>query len=92
VVRDDNDRLVFRDIRDPSGGLPVTQDQAEASMWVRDEYGRLLEGFFAWRRILDELPGWRWFGRLTQMPPFRWLGPLVYRFIANNRNVFGAYL
>lgn len=85
-LRDSDARIRFRDFRstaDPD--LPLEREDLEESMWVRDESGRLLEGFEAWRVIMNELPGWRWLARLVAAPPLRWLGPPLYRMIARNR-------
>jgi len=54
-------------------------------MWVRDPSGRLNRGFAAWRRILAELPGWRWLALLSGAPPMRWLGPPIYALVARWR-------
>jgi predicted DCC family thiol-disulfide oxidoreductase YuxK len=54
-------------------------------MWVRDPSGRLNRGFAAWRRILAELPGWRWLALLSGAPPMRWLGPSIYALVARWR-------
>jgi len=59
-------------------------------MWVRDGQGNLLEGFVAWRRIMSELPRWRWLARLASLPPLSLIGPALYRMIAANRRNFGA--
>ena len=86
-LRDDGDRIRFRDFRSIADSeLPVARGDLEASMWVLDESGRLLEGFAAWQIIMNELPGWRWFAWLVAAPPMRWLGPPIYRMIANFRN------
>ena len=85
--RDLEHRLRFTDFRtaaDPE--IPVSRHDLERSMWVRDNDGHLLEGFFAWRRIVGELPGWQWLALVTGLPPFRWFGPPVYRWIARNRH------
>ena len=55
-------------------------------LWVRDDSGRLREGFAAWRVIMTELPGWRWLAKLVAAPPLCWLGPPIYRMIAKNRS------
>ena len=75
--------LDFRSIANDR--LPVDRQAHEASMWVRDGNGRMLEGFDAWRRIMAELPGWRWLAALSGLPPFRWLGPGLYRLVARSR-------
>ncbi len=86
-IRDSDDRLSFTDFRsaaDPD--LPVTRGDLEESMWVRDQSGRLLEGFAAWRVIMNELPGWRWLAWIFAVPPLRCLGSPLYRLIAKNRH------
>jgi predicted DCC family thiol-disulfide oxidoreductase YuxK len=86
--RDRPGRLIFRDIRSASDQeLPVARTAAEASMWVRDNRGRLVAGFDGWRVIMNDLPGWGWLARLTGIPPFSWLGPPVYRIVARSRRL-----
>ena len=90
-LRAGDDHIRFRDFRsaaDPD--LPVTRGDLEKSMWVRDESGHLVEGFGAWRAIMNELPGWRWLAWLVAVPPMRWLGPPIYRMIARNRHRLSA--
>lgn len=88
MERDRHGRLAFRDIRSVADReLPVPRSAAEASMWVRDERGRLVAGFEGWRLIMSELPGWGWLARLTGLPPLGWLGPLVYRLVARSRRL-----
>jgi len=55
-------------------------------MWIRDREGTLLEGFAAWRRIMAEIPGWRWLAGLTSLPPFNLIGPPLYGLIAAHRH------
>jgi predicted DCC family thiol-disulfide oxidoreductase YuxK len=86
LARDPGSRFVFRDFRAVSDDrLPISRRQAETSMWVRDPGGRLLDGFEGWRRILAELPRWRWLATVTGVPPLRWIGPPIYRLIARLR-------
>jgi predicted DCC family thiol-disulfide oxidoreductase YuxK len=86
AARDPGGRLEFRDIRAASEfELPVSRAAAEASMWVRGDDGALAEGFAGWRRILAELPGWRWIAWVSGAPPLRWLGPPIYRMVARAR-------
>jgi hypothetical protein len=59
-------------------------------MWVRHDDGALLAGFAAWRRVMSELPRWRWLARLAAAPPFNLIGPPLYRLIAANRNRLSA--
>ncbi len=85
--RDNSGKLEFTDFRTAADGeLPVARENLESSMWVRDRDGTLLEGFEAWRRIMAELPGWRWLAGLTGVPPLRWMGPWLYRAVARNRH------
>ena len=56
-------------------------------MWVHDADGCLSGGFEGWRRILAELPRWRWLATVSGMPPLRWLGPSLYRLIARYRHM-----
>jgi predicted DCC family thiol-disulfide oxidoreductase YuxK len=65
--------------------LPLSHEDHRKSMWVRDRDGGLVEGFAAWRRIMTEMPGWRWLAGLTSLPPFNLIGPPLYRFVAANR-------
>ncbi len=88
-IRDRNGRVRFIDFRAASGNeLPMTKDEHQASMWVRDRDGALLDGFAAWRRIMAEIPGWKWLARLASLPPFSLMGPPLYRLIAANRRYF----
>jgi predicted DCC family thiol-disulfide oxidoreductase YuxK len=91
--RDRDDRLRFRDFRSTADRLlPADRRRHEATMMVRTPHGKLLEGFAAWRRILAQLPGWRWMARLTGLPPFRWIGSLGYRFVARWRHLLAMPL
>ena len=84
--RDSVGRVRFIDFRATSrDDLPLSRDAHETSMWVRDHDGTLLEGFDAWRRIMAELPGWRWVARAASLPPFNLIGPPIYRLIAAHR-------
>ncbi len=85
--RDPEGRVQFRDFRSvDDADLPVTRADLEVSMWVRDADGQMLSGFAAWRRIMAELPGWRWLARLSGLPPVSWVGPTLYRLVARNRH------
>jgi predicted DCC family thiol-disulfide oxidoreductase YuxK len=86
-ARDGDRRFRFRDFRTTDdGALPAPRFAHESSMWVADTDGRLLEGFAAWRRIVSEIPRWRWLARLTGLPPLSWLGPPLYRMVASHRH------
>ena len=86
-ARDPDGRIRFHDFQAASDEeLPVERGAMERSMWVRGADGSLLEGFDAWRRILLEVPGWRWLAGAVALPPLRWLGPPVYRLVAHNRH------
>jgi predicted DCC family thiol-disulfide oxidoreductase YuxK len=86
--RDRDGRVRFIDFRAAGGNeLPLTHEEHQKSMWVRDGNGALLEGFAAWRRIMAEIPGWRWLARLTSLPPFSLVGPPLYRLVAANRRI-----
>lgn len=85
--RDPQQRLRFRDFRTtPDDQLPVARSRLSSSMWVYAG-GELRDGFAGWRRILAELPGWRWLARITAIPPLSWLGPIGYRLVARWRHV-----
>ncbi len=86
-IRDRNGRFHFIDFRTAGGAvLPLTREDHETSMWVQDCDGNLLNGFSAWRRIMSEIPGWRWVARLLSLPPFTLIGPRLYRLVASNRH------
>jgi len=88
-LRDRDGRIRFVDFRSTiDQDLPRPRGDHETSMWVRDDDGALLAGFDAWRRIMHELPGWRWLARLTGRPPFNLIGPPLYRLLAANRGRF----
>ncbi len=85
-AHDREGRVRFIDFRtSDDDDLPLRRSAHDTSMWVRDRDGSLLEGFAAWRRIMAELPGWRWLARLAWLPPFTLIGPPLYRLIAANR-------
>ena len=85
-ARDREGHVRFIDFRTTDdGALPLPRSSHETSMWVRDDDGSLLEGFAAWRRIMAELPGWRWLARIASLPPFTLIGPPFYRLVAANR-------
>jgi predicted DCC family thiol-disulfide oxidoreductase YuxK len=84
-VRDRADRLAFRDLRrDPDP--PVSRARLRRAVHVRLPDGTIAAGFDAWRRILLELDGWRWLGRITALPGLRHIGSLVYSLVAANRH------
>ena len=88
-LRDRRGRLAFRDFRtDDTHRVPLSAEDFESSMWVRDRDGGLLEGFAAWRRIMEELPRWKWLARLVSLPPLNVVGQRLYRWIAANRRRF----
>jgi predicted DCC family thiol-disulfide oxidoreductase YuxK len=90
-LRDRNRRLSFHDFRSvDENDLPVRRQDLEYSMWIRDGGGNLERGFAAWRRIMGELPRWKWLARLTSLPPFTLIGPALYRMVAANRKHFGG--
>ncbi len=85
--RASGERLRFRDFRRASDDeLPVPRGELEGAMWVRTERDELLAGFEAWRRILQEVPGWRWLAAITGVPPLSWVGPVAYRLVARHRH------
>lgn len=85
--RDRDGRVRFIDFRTANQNqLPVTHEEHQTSMWVRDPDGTLLDGYEGWRRIMAEIPGWRWLARLASLPPFTLIGPPVYRLVATHRN------
>jgi len=86
-TRDQDGRVRFIDFRTAGEDeLPLTHEDHQKSMWVRDRDGILLDGFAAWRRIMAEIPGWRWVARLASLPPFALIGPPLYRLIAAHRH------
>lgn len=85
-LRDPDGRMRFRDFRAAGqDAMPLSRDEHEASMWVREPDGTMHRGFAAWRLIMAALPGWRWLAALSAVPPLRWLGEPLYRLIARNR-------
>lgn len=46
---------------------------------VRDPQGQLHHGAAGFARMWQELPGWRWLGRLCALPPLSWLAEAAYR-------------
>jgi predicted DCC family thiol-disulfide oxidoreductase YuxK len=85
--RDVLDRIRFQNVHDTTvEELPRAEDEMLAAVHVVTAEGDVLTGFDGWRRILGELPGWRWFGRVSGWPIVRHLGRLLYRVIAANRH------
>jgi predicted DCC family thiol-disulfide oxidoreductase YuxK len=86
-IRDPTTRVRFVDYRTQAENeLPMPLENHQKSMWVRDRDGALYEGFAAWRRILAQIPGWRWLARISSFPPLSWIGPQLYRLIAAHRH------
>jgi predicted DCC family thiol-disulfide oxidoreductase YuxK len=86
--RSSNGSFLFRDFRSaPDVELPLPRNTLEAELAVRDQDGELNSGFEAWRRILAELPRWRWLARLAGIPPLRWLGPMIYDLVSRRRGL-----
>ena len=86
-LHDRDGRVRFIDFRRADEDeLPLTRTNHETSMWVKDNDGTLHEGYAAWRRIMAELPGWRWLGRIASVPPLTLIGPPLYRLVATHRN------
>jgi predicted DCC family thiol-disulfide oxidoreductase YuxK len=84
---DTRGRLQFRDYNDPvvAASAPFSAEQLSAEMHLRTPDGSWLVGFEAWLRILRELPGLAWLGKLLGAPPMRSLGPPAYRWVARHR-------
>ena len=86
-LRDPAGRVRFVDFRSQGENeLPLSLDAHQKSMWVRGHDGALYEGYAAWRRIMAEIPGWRWLARISSYPPLSWIGPPLYRMIAAHRH------
>lgn len=85
-IRDPRGLLNFADFRKVDDHeLPVSRRDHEETLWARTPEGALLKGFDAWRRILAELPRWRWLARLTGTPPIPVVGRAVYSVVARFR-------
>ncbi len=90
-LRDRGGRFRFIDFRaSDESELPMSISDHQASMWIRDRNGSLLEGFDAWCAIMAEIPGWRWVARLASMPPLASIGPPLYRWVAARRHRLAA--
>jgi len=82
--RDRSRRLSFKDLhRDKD--RPAPREELERAVHVRLPDGSVASGFEAWRRILLELQGWRWLGRITALPGLWHVGSLIYSLVAANR-------
>ncbi len=85
--RDRLDRLRFRDLRTaPEAAWPRPLAELERTMWVCAPGAEPLSGFDGWRRIMAELPGWRWLALLTGLPPLPVIGRWLYDLVARNRH------
>lgn len=90
-ARDTHQRLWFMDFRAATADqLPVPQQDLESSMWVRDTDGELIAGFEGWRRIVLEMPRWRWLSHVAGIVPIRFAGRLVYSLLARFRHLLPA--
>ncbi len=56
------------------------------SVHLRLPDGTIATGYDAWRRILRELPGWRWLVAVASLPLFGRLGSKIYDVVARNRH------
>lgn len=52
---------------------------AMARFHVRAADGRLVSGGHAFALLWQQVPGWRWLGRIGALPPFVWILELGYR-------------
>jgi predicted DCC family thiol-disulfide oxidoreductase YuxK len=90
-ARDPRGRFVFRDLH-LDAHPPAGRDRLLEAVHVRAADGSVAVGYEAWRRILLELDGWRWLGRLGGLPGIRSIGSLLYSIIAANRHRIGRRL
>lgn len=86
---DANHRLRFVDLHDPvwasRAALRFSQADLDSAMRVQLPDGTWRSGYFAWAVILENLPAWRWLGRLMSFPLFYSVGPAFYRWVAGHR-------
>ncbi len=81
--------LRFRDYNDPliAAETPFSTEQLAQEMHLRAPDGTWSVGFEAWVKILRELPGLAWLGKLLGTTPLRRLGPRAYRWVARHRQL-----
>ncbi len=68
----------------------VSKEQAEEAMLVVDPGKRVFPGFFAFRRIILELPVLYPLLLLFYFPGASLVGPWIYSRVAKNRHRFGC--
>ena len=71
--------------------LGLSPDDAAHSAWAFDAAGRRWAAAAAVNRVLAELPGWRWIGRLASLPPLLWLETRGYHWFETRRHRFGRW-
>ena len=76
-----SEKLAWVDVSDPEQPLGGDLDcrTALARFHVRDTAGRLHQGGIAFALLWQQLPRWRWAGRLFARPPMSWLLDTAYR-------------
>jgi predicted DCC family thiol-disulfide oxidoreductase YuxK len=86
---DSGHRLRFVDLHDPHWAAQAASrfsaDDLNSEMRVQMPDGTWRTGYFAWAAILENLPVWRWLGRLMRFPLFYGVGPAFYRWVAARR-------
>ena len=70
------------------GGL--TSDDMERAAYLVDNRGDIHEGFFAFRRLLVELPVLIPLGLLMWLPGLHLIGVPLYRLVARNRRTISG--
>ena len=71
--------------------LGLTRAQTDRSIWVFDATGRRWAAAAAMNRVLIELPGYGWLGRLLNVPPLLWCATRGYYWFGANRHRFGRF-
>jgi len=81
--------LRFRDYNNPliAAETPFSTEQLAQEMHLGAPDGTWSVGFEAWVKILRELPGLAWLGKLLGTAPLRGLGPHAYRWVARHRQL-----
>lgn len=92
-VRDADNRVLALPNQTPGlcALLGLTRAQVDRSIWAFDTEGRAYAAAAAMNRVLRELPGWRWLGRLLDLPPLLAIATPCYYLFGAHRHRFARF-
>ncbi|HLI26534.1 MAG TPA: DUF393 domain-containing protein [Chloroflexota bacterium] len=71
--------------------LGLSRAQVDRSIWAFAPDGRAYAAAAAMNRVLRELPGWRWLGRLLDLPPLLAIATPGYYWFGAHRHRFARF-